>query len=105
MTEYLFDILKKQNKGKPFSISGKTKGDIYVVISVNMTELRLTDEQCNRLFTPLTVSIQFLLCRQIVRDIGEQTNARGCGMTATRSESGSTVIDVTLARARQRTNI
>lgn len=105
MIEYLFDILKKQNKGKPFSISGKTKGDIYVVISVNMTELRLTDEQCNRLFTPLTVSIQFLLCRQIVRDIGEQTNARGCGMTATRSESGSTVIDVTLARARQRTNI
>lgn len=101
MIQYLFEILKKQNKGQTPSINSREKGDAYVRLTVKMNKLKLTDTQCRLLFTPSTVNIQFLLCRQIVRDIGEQSNARGCGMTAIQAEDGSTIIFITLARARQ----
>ena len=41
-----------------------------------------------------------LLCRQIVRDVGEATNARGCGIMATNNAQGLVDIVVTLVKAR-----
>ena len=62
-----------------------------------MPNLNITDEQRRLLFTPSTINIQYMLCRQIIRDIGEATNARGCGILATRGDANGSFIEVTLA--------
>lgn len=43
-------------------------------------------------------NIDFLLCRQIVRDIGEQTNHRGCGIVANKAGKDAAAITITLPR-------
>ena len=48
------------------------------------------------LFTALTSDIKYLLCRQIVREIGEVTNLRGCGILPKASDKGTLVIEVIL---------
>ena len=57
-------------------------------------------EQCRELFTPTTPNLQFYLCRQIVRDTGEFTNARGCGVFASNIEN-KTHIAITLPKTTQ----
>lgn len=81
MINYLFEILGRQGGGMPQVIEENTKGD-YIKIAVPMQDVHLTAQQCSELFTPLTVHVDFLLCRQIVRDLGEATNSRGCGIEA-----------------------
>lgn len=81
MLNYLFEILGRQGGGTPRVIEEDLRGD-YVKIAVPMPDVRLTEQQCSHLFTPLTVHVDYLLCRQIVRDLGEATNARGCGIEA-----------------------
>ena len=48
-----------------------------------MPNLHLSDQEAQALFTPVSVqNIPYLLCRQIVRDHGEATNRRMCGIWA-----------------------
>lgn len=63
-----------------------------------MPGLRLSDGEARDLFTPLTVNLQFLLCRQIVRELGEATNRRASGIEAHRDETGCVVIDVVMPK-------
>ena len=64
--------------------------------------MKLTDEECHELFNPAPDNLPFLLCRQIVRDVGEATNARGCGIRAiNRGDDGVQVV-VTLVKARNK---
>lgn len=42
-------------------------------------------------------NLPYLLCSQIVRDNGELTNRRGCGIVATRQDN-KTYLTITLAR-------
>ncbi|SFG11369.1 Histidine kinase-, DNA gyrase B-, and HSP90-like ATPase [Prevotella sp. KH2C16] len=88
MTNYLFDILKKQSGEQELSVKEQERDEKYTILTVPMKKLSLTEEQCQQLFTPLTLNIQYLLCRQIVRDIGEVTNARACGISAEKAEVG-----------------
>ena len=57
-----------------------------------MPGLTLTEQQAANLFTPSKENIPFLLCRQIVRDHGEATNRRGCGIRAEVVDGVTTVI-------------
>ena len=61
--------------------------------------MNLTQEQCEQLFSPSTVNVQFLICRQIIREIGEATNARGCGIQA-RKDNKNVIIDITIIRSK-----
>ena len=88
MINYLFDILKKQSGDQKLSIKEQERDPTYTILIIPMQKLNFTEEQCQQLFTPLTVNIQYLLCKQIVRDIGEVTNARACGISAERTEVG-----------------
>ena len=75
------------------------KDKLYVIIRLMLPSLRLSDMQCAALFTPLSININYMVCRQIVREIGETTNLRGCGIQATRlSDDSGTQIDITLPR-------
>ncbi len=92
---YLFDILKKQIKVKNLKSTIENFGTRYILVKVDAENLQLTDEECKSLFTPFTLNPDYLLCRQIVRDIGEITNARGCGISANKQD-GKISIDIIL---------
>ena len=89
MIRYLLEILRKQSKA-PMSFS--QKDDQYVEIRVPMPSLKLSDDEAANLFTPSKEHIPFLLCRQIVRDHGEATNRRACGIRAEIIDAVTTII-------------
>ena len=90
---YLFEILRKQG-GAEWQIT--PKDDKYVEVIVPMPQLHLTDDEAQNLFNPVSSShIPYLLCRQIVRDHGEATNRRMCGIRA-ENDNGTTNIRIIL---------
>lgn len=82
LIRYLFEILKKQSGQKRIEPLYVQKDSQYIEVRIPMPQMRLTDEQACELFTPSKEHIPYLLCRQIVRDHGEATNRRGCGIYA-----------------------
>ena len=68
MLRYLFDILK------PASVSTAVKDDRYVQFTITH------QPTANSRQPSATSQIDDLLCRQIVRDHGEATHRRGCGI-------------------------
>ena len=92
---YLFDLLKKLNGGIKPEYEVKDKDEVYVQLSFAMTSLHLTSLQALQLFTPLTMDVNFLICRQIIRELGEVTNLRACGIIAT----ADNIIEITIPKA------
>ena len=86
LVRYLFDILRKLAGRKLQPEYTKREGG-YVVVRVPMSALKLTEAEAADLFTPSKDHLPYLLCRQIVRDLGEATNRRGCGIYATIQEN------------------
>jgi signal transduction histidine kinase len=82
LIRYLFDILRKQSGQKKLDMSFRQKEKAYIDVLIPMPALEMTEEQVSLLFTPSKEHIPYLLCRQIVRDHGEATNRRGCGIYA-----------------------
>ena len=68
----------------------------YATCQFVFSGLRYDDSWHHLLFTPLTVDMRFLVCRQIVREMGETTNLRGCGIQAKPSDEGFLLIEVVL---------
>ena len=87
LIHYLFEILNKVCGCLLREAKIVEKDDRYVVITQRMNSLSLTDDQCRLLFTPMTCDIRFLLCKQIIREVGEVTNLRACGIQALRRAS------------------
>ena len=95
LVRYLFEILKKQSGEKRPDIQYLSQEGPYVEVHIPMPQLKLTEEQARDLFTPSKDHLPYLLCRQIIRDHGEATNRRGCGIYATLIE-GTTNMIITL---------
>ena len=68
----------------------------YATCQFVFSGLRYDDSLHHLLFTPLTVDMRFLVRRQIVREMGETTNLRGCGIQAKPSDEGFLLIEVVL---------
>ena len=98
LIRYLFEILRKQSGAKKLETVFSQKDDQYVEVRVTMPALRLTEQQAADLFSPSREHIPYLLCRQIVRDHGEATNRRACGIRA-EIDNGVTQILITLPSA------
>lgn len=106
--DYLFEILAKASRSSnesPAPTTHKTlpykvenTGDSYARVTVTLPHLQLTDEQLSALFTPTTVNLDFLLCRQIVREMGEATNLRACGISAGRDADGNVVVNILMPK-------
>ncbi len=92
---YLFEILRKQSGGKQLDCQYIPSGE-YVEVQVPLPALSLTRQQASALFTPSKNNLPFLLCRQIVRDHGEATNRRGCGIYATIKDDHQTYMNIIL---------
>ena len=102
LIRYLYEILRRQNGQQRLDKQFMLRDDRYVEVRIPMPQLRLTPEQAADLFTPSKAHIPFLLCRQIVRDHGEATNRRGCGIFAEHVD-GVTTIVITLPAAKIKT--
>jgi hypothetical protein len=102
MLAYMMEILKKQNGGKMPIPSVEEKGKGYMLIHLWMEQMKFSETECQELFNPQMHNLPFLLCRQIIRDTGEATNARGCGIVAEVNQRGGTDILVTLAKVNRR---
>ena len=90
----LFEMLVKHDE----QVSVSVKDDNYLVYTIRMEQLHLTEHEAQELFTPADDHITYLLCRQIVRDHSEATNRRGCGIRAEADNGHSTRIIITLPR-------
>lgn len=81
MMNYLFAILKRKNGGVPPLRSTTPYGNSYV-------QLTSTFDRCiervdsHKLFTPYTDDFDYLVCCQIMRDIGDFTGMRASGIQA-----------------------
>ena len=95
---YLMDLLKKQNGGVKPSLEVSEMENSYMMLRVGMKNLKLTPVQCGQLFTESTVDLNFLQCRQIVRDFGELANARGCGISARCGKDNETIIEIKISK-------
>ena len=94
LMRYLTTLLKRKNGGSKPSVEINQAENGYVVISLAMNALRLTSEQAKNLFSPLTTDVDFLVCCQIMRDIGEITGARACGISASVDNEDKTIIKI-----------
>ena len=90
MLRYLFEILKGE-------VIAEVKDQQYLLYTVRRDDLMLNEDQAAGLFTPQAENIPYLLCRQIVRDHGEATNRRGCGIWAEVADN-VTLIKITLPK-------
>ena len=99
LLDYLFDLLRSESRqmSKQVSLQPTARPNpAYAVCRIEMKDIVYDDTVHHLLFTPLTSDLKFLLCRQIVREIGEVTNLRGCGIQARSSEAGKLVIEIVL---------
>ena len=94
LIRYLFEILRKQSGQKELTPQ-YTQKDQYVEVHIPLPLLQLSEDEAHDLFTPSNEHIPYLVCRQIVRDHGEATNRRGCGIYATVID-GTTNMIITL---------
>ena len=81
MMNYLFAILKRKNGGVPPLRSTTPYGNSYVQLTVTLD--RCTERvDSHKLFTPYTDDFDYLVCCQIMRDIGDFTGMRASGIQA-----------------------
>lgn len=95
---YMMSLLKRQNGGKRPAMEVVDGDSQYVVLRLHMPGLKLTQAQCGQFYTESTVDMNSLLCRQIVRDFGELTNARGCGIRARLENGEETVVEIKISK-------
>lgn len=91
LTSYLLDTLRRCNAGQPIEYQAADRDERYLTLLVSLPQLSLSAQQCHLLFTAYTTDVRFLVCRQIVREIGEALQARACGIEATPAETGITI--------------
>jgi hypothetical protein len=90
---YLFELLRKSAGQKErLQVDYMAKDERHVECRVAMPQLRLNDEEARQLFTPAQDHIPYLLCRQIVRDHGEATGRRACGIWAEVADGLTTIV-------------
>lgn len=103
LRQYLFDLLTS-GAGKVEVRVEDLPDSPYAVCRVEMLEVDYDEQLHHRLFTPLTHDMKYLLCRQIVREIGEVTNLRGCGISARSSAAGKLMIEIVLPKSMAQEN-
>ena len=102
MVDYFFDLLGDVNDRKAPAVMSKTLDDGYLKMQCLLSQRHDDAEACRALFTPYTSDLRFLLCRQIVREMGEATNQRACGLSAHVGKEGILIEVIMPARLNER---
>lgn len=97
--KYLLEHLRKLTGASELQLSSRERDSAYNIVTVTIPQLELSEQQCSELFTPSSVNVEYMICRQIVREIGESTNARASGIQARRDTvNGGIAIDIVLPK-------
>lgn len=91
MVGYFFDLLSDVNEKKAPVILDHTIGNGYFKMLLLLEHRHDDEAKCRAMFTPYTSDVRFLLCRQIVREMGEATNLRACGLNSVATEKGTQI--------------
>ena len=96
---FSFRIRKEDENHHPAADSTSENGArVYATCQYILQDVDYDEKKHPHLFTPLTSDMKYLVARQIVREIGETTNLRGCGIQAKPSEEGKLMIEIVLPR-------
>lgn len=79
---HLFALLKKSFINYLPTLTLEEREKPYIAVVLLFEAEVFTDTECRILFTPTTSILDLFVCRHILREIGEMTNARGCGIHA-----------------------
>ena len=105
LLKYMMDILQKENKGSLPQTSFSDNDDgRYLTVTMDMRNLSIPQQEIPHLFSLATKHLSLLLCRQIVRDIGESTNSRRCGISAQLTSEGYTQVTIVLTKCSKQNN-
>jgi signal transduction histidine kinase len=86
MISYLMDILRKQCPSKKLQVEYYPKDDQYIGCTVMLPDVYSVS------FLPsVAANIPYLICRQIIREHGEATRCRGCGIQAEPTDEGTRI--------------
>ena len=80
--KYLFSLIKKINQITILTIEEEPYDDKYVKVYIELPANNLKEKELKQMFTSETIDIRYLICRQIIRELGEETNMRAVGIQA-----------------------
>ena len=80
--KYLFSLIKKINQITNLTIEEEPYDDQYVKVYIELPANNLKEKELKQMFTSETIDIRYLICRQIIRELGEETNMRAVGIQA-----------------------
>ena len=95
LLELLFEILIANTKKCDIRIE-ITDGNPYAEVYVKQHESAYVSRQITDFFSSTTVDVNYLVARQIAREVGDITNLRGCGLSSTGGSDGSAIITAVL---------
>ena len=95
LNRYLVSLMRGNSKDYHTGVA-EMPGSAYVRYWIDQQDVAYDAALHAQLFTPLTGDLRYLLCRQIVRELGEITNLRGCGIKACRGDKGCLRIEAVL---------
>ena len=95
LLEFLFEILIANTKKCDIKIE-TTDGNPYAEVYVKQHESAYVSRQITDFFSSTTVDVNYLVARQIAREVGDITNLRGCGLSSTAGSDGSAIITAVL---------
>ena len=95
LLELLFEILIANTKKCDIRIE-TTDGNPYAEVYVKQHESAYVSRQISDFFSSTTVDVNYLVARQIAREVGDITNLRGCGLSSTGGSDGSAIITAVL---------
>ena len=98
MAGYAISLLRKIVPQEQLSFAHQDIDRLYVRLTTTLHTLKLSAQQIQELFMPSTADFRLLICRQIIRELGETTNARGCGIQAFAAPDGGTTIEITITQ-------
>lgn len=97
LMSYMRLLLKRHNNGKTPTCMITKVQDKYISISFSLNNTSMTDEQIATLFSTDTMHSDFLIMRQIIREIGNTAMRYASGIIASRT-NGNPTITITLPR-------
>lgn len=101
--KHSLSLLTKLPIGNPIQIrTQEDKDPHYLQIVIVYANTKLSQEECLHLFSPNSKYIECLLCRQVLRDIGDCTNSRSCGVQSVIIDSNQLEIIITLVKAKNK---
>lgn len=99
MMKYFISLIKEITSTRALSIIVEDDYDNnYVDLSLIIPNYVISSEQALNLFTPETIDVRFLICRQIIREAGDEQKARRCGVQADINDKGETIINVIITK-------